>query len=94
MTQARLWSRPLAPLVAALAAGIAAPSLGLAFPPAWLAFLVAAVLLLLAVWCWRGLPLAWIGCLLFFCLGQGFYQTALFPDLPQLMSAFCPKIPL
>ena len=49
MNQSRLWSRPLAPLVAALAVGLAAPSLGLAFPPAVLPFTVAALLLLMAV---------------------------------------------
>ena len=91
MTQTRLWSRPLAPLVAALAAGIAAPSLGLAFPSAWLAFPVVALLLLLAVCFWRDLPLAWVGCLLFFCLGQGLYHTALNPDLPAHHVRFLPQ---
>lgn len=82
MTPARLWSRPLVPLMAALAGGIAAPSLGLSCPPAWTALAVMALLLLSAVLFWRGLPLAWMGCLLFFCLGQGLYYTALHPDLP------------
>ncbi len=90
MTQALLWSRPLAPLVAALAAGIAAPSLGLAFPPILTASLIAAGLLLSAVLCWRGLPLAWAVCLLFFCLGQGLYHTALQPDLPEHHVRFLP----
>ena len=91
MTQTRLWSRPLAPLVAALAAGIAAPSLGLTFPSAWLAFPVVALLLLLAVCFWRHLPLAWAGCLLFFCLGQGLYHTALNPGLPAHHVRFLPR---
>lgn len=91
MTSARLWSRPLAPLVVALAAGIAAPSLGLAFPAAWLPWTAAALLLLLAgVWWWR-LPLAWVGCLLFFCLGQGLYHTALEPNLPEHHVRFLPQ---
>ena len=91
MTQTRLWSRPLAPLVAALAAGIAAPSLGLTFPSVWLAFTVVALLLLLAVCCWRHLPLAWAVCLLFFCLGQGLYHTALQPNLPAHHVSFLPR---
>ncbi len=31
---------------------------------------------------WRGLPLAWLGCLLCFVLGQGLFQSALEPALP------------
>ena len=82
MTQSRLWSRPLAPLVAALSVGIAAPSLGLALPPAWLACAAAGLLFLMVFLFWRGLALAWAGCLLCFCLGQGLFQTALNPALP------------
>jgi competence protein ComEC len=91
MTLARLWSRPLAPLVVALAAGIAAPSLGWALPTAWLPFLALSLLLLLAVCFWRRLPLAWMGCLLFFCLGQGLYHTALDPHLPDHHVRFLPQ---
>jgi hypothetical protein len=65
--------------VGALAAGIASPSLGFSFPPAWLAWLVVGLVLLLAGLVWRGLSLAGIACLLFFCLGQGLYHTALHP---------------
>ncbi len=115
-TQPRLWSRPLAPLVAALAVGIGAPSSGLTLPGAWLPFTIAALLLFMAVtlfsqsmlpyfslsprgervrvrgeqnqtlWQdypgWTSLALAWAGCLLCFCLGQGLFQTALNPALP------------
>ena len=31
---------------------------------------------------WTSLALPWAGCLLFFCLGQGLFQTALNPALP------------
>ena len=78
----RLWSRPLAPLVAALAAGIAAPSLGLVLPLVWLSGAAVVLLFGLIILYWRGLPLTWLGCLLFFILGQGLFQSALDPALP------------
>ncbi len=48
-TQPRLWSRPLAPLVAALAVGIGAPFFGITLPGAWLPFASPALLLFMAV---------------------------------------------
>lgn len=90
MSPARLWSRPLAPLVLALMAGIAAPLPGLALPSVWLAAAAAGLFFLMLFLFRRGQPLAWAGCLLCFCLGQGLFQNALNPALPAHHVRFLP----
>lgn len=91
MTPERLWSRPLAPLTAALAAGIASPGLGLALTPLWTAWAVGALLLTVAVLLWRGYAITWPGCLLFLFLGLGLCLAALQPKLPQHHVVFLPR---
>ena len=83
MTQARFWSRPLLPLVAALAAGIAAPSLEAGLPPAWLPWLVPGLLLLLGARFWRGRPRGLAELPAVLLPRPGACHTALHPDLPE-----------
>ncbi|AEB08052.1 ComEC/Rec2-related protein [Desulfobacca acetoxidans DSM 11109] len=91
-----LWSRPLASLTLALTAGIASPALGLTLPKVWTSTLVAALILLLVICCWRRLSVSGtIGLALFWLLGQGFYQAALEPAHPPCHVRFLPQnVPL
>ena len=93
MSPDRPWSRPLAPLVLALMAGIAAPLPGLALPSVWLAAAAAVLFCLMLFLFRRGQPLAWAGCLLCFCRVRACFKTLLTRLCRLIMFASAPRQP-
>lgn len=95
MISAWLWSRPVLPLTASLAAGIGATTIYAGLPPGWLVSLLLGLLLLLAILIGRRWPTAWVACLLFFTLGYALAQQALHPPLvPGDVRTLPPQTPL